>query len=318
MPIRDQQQGYRRGLVLGLTMAEIAVLVIFVLLLVFGALLTRQAREAEALHETVALLEPARAELDRIADRLGGSPEAIVEALARAAETQRRLVLIEEEVGRLRELEQTLESIRSHGTPEQPLPEIFRELMLLRDATVDAGIAPVPEALRRALADAAEAKEILAAVAGEDAATLGEVNARLAREAENLKAQMANLLRQAQLGGRGLDHPPCWPTRDGKAEYIFDVALTGQGLILRDRDLPHRVADRSELPLAGLVFGEELTPERFLVLTAPLFRWSDDKSCRFVVRAFDTTGPADKAIYKRHMRVLEQHFYKYEVLTEPF
>jgi hypothetical protein len=200
MPIRDQDQGYRRGLVLGLTMAEIAVLVIFVLLLVFGALLTRQAREAKALHETVARLEPVQAELDRIADHFGGSPEAVIQELARAAETQRRLVLIEEEVARLRELEQALEAARGEGAPEQPLPELFRELVLLRDAITKAGITPVPESLQQALAEAAEAKDALAAVDGKDAVTLAKANARLAREAENLKAQLANLLRQAQSG----------------------------------------------------------------------------------------------------------------------
>ncbi len=53
-------------------------------------------------------------------------------------------------------------------------------------------------------------------------------------------------------------------------------------------------------------------------MTNPLFRWSVDNGCRFVVRAFDTTGPTEKAIYKRQMSVLEQRFYKYEELTERF
>ena len=35
--------------------------------------------------------------------------------------------------------------------------------------------------------------------------------------------------------------------------------------------------------------------------------------CRFFVRALAETGPTGKAIYKRQMRVLEGHFYEYEV-----
>ena len=35
--------------------------------------------------------------------------------------------------------------------------------------------------------------------------------------------------------------------------------------------------------------------------------------CRFFVRALDETGPTEKAIYKRQMRVLEGRFDKYEV-----
>jgi hypothetical protein len=34
--------------------------------------------------------------------------------------------------------------------------------------------------------------------------------------------------------------------------------------------------------------------------------------------AFDQTGPTEKAIYKRRMRVLEASFYKYEVLSDSF
>ncbi len=302
--IRDQEQGYRRGLVLGLTMAEIAVLVIFVLLLVLGALFARLAREAEALQQRITELE--------------ARPEAIIQELARANETRRRLVLVEKEVAHLRELEQALESARPKGTAKRPLPELFRELVLLRDAIIDAGIAATPDVLRQALTEAAKAKEALEAMAGKDAAALAEENARLAREIENLKAQIANLRRQAQSGGRGLDHPSCWERPDGKAEYIFDVALTSRGLILRDRELPDFTADRATLPLAGFIFGNELTPERFLAMTKPLYRWSIDEKCRFVVRAFDTTGPTEKAIYKRHMGVLEQHFYKHEELKERF
>ena len=87
---------------------------------------------------------------------------------------------------------------------------------------------------------------------------------------------------------------------------------------MRDRELPNRARERAELPLAHFSLGDELTPNRFLTMTEALFRWSVDHDCRFVVRAFDSTGSAEKAIYKRHMRVLEQRFYKYEELNENF
>ena len=129
---------------------------------------------------------------------------------------------------------------------------------------------------------------------------------------------MTDLLRQARSGGRGLDHPPCWATPDGKAEYIFDIALTRRGLIVRERELPHRAIERAKLPIGDLALDDELIPKNFLGMTEPLFRWSVDNECRFVVRAFDSTAPTEKTIYKRHMRVLEQRFYKYEELNETF
>ena len=53
-------------------------------------------------------------------------------------------------------------------------------------------------------------------------------------------------------------------------------------------------------------------------MTEPLWRWSVNKKCRFVVRVFDNTAKDDKATYKHRMRVLEKKFYKYEVQTERF
>jgi len=266
-------------------MAEIALLVIFVLLLVLGTLLGIQARELAALKKAVV-------EYKSIAD-------------------------VQQEVVRLRKLKVELEAARPESTERRTLPELFRELLLLRAVATDAGIANTPEALRRALVEAAAARKGHKAIARK-VVTVKKKNARLLRTNANLKAQMANLQRQGRAGGRGLDHPPCWATSDGKAEYIFDVALTSRGLIIRDRELPHRVADRAALPIANLVFNTELNPERFLAVTAPLFHWSMQHECRFVVRTFDTTGPAEKLAYKRQMRVVEQRFYKYEELNAPF
>ena len=265
-------------------MAEISVLVIFILLLVLAALLGRKGRELNALKQRNAILES-------VADK---------------------------EVTRLKELEKELESLRPEDSGEQPLPEVFRELVMKREVMVEAGLEPTPSALRQVLEEAASGKETLAALGDQDAVTLARETTRLTRENDNLRGQMTSLRQQARSGGRGLDHPPCWATPDGKAEYIFDVALTGKGLIVRDRDMPHRATERDELPLSGLVFDGELPPERFRDMTEPLFRWSNDHDCRFVVRVFDTTGSTQKAIYKRHMRVLEHHFYKYEELGESF
>ena len=288
--IQGQEEGYRRGLVLGLTMAEIVILVIFVLLLVLGASLALKERENETLKKRNEMLRAGATEL--------------------AEETRQRLARIEKEVTQLRELREDLESARPDGLPERPLPEIFRELVLVRDAVVDSGISPTPDSIRQALADAAAIKEELLASAGQ--------NKLLERQNKNLKTKMTDLLRQARSGGRGLDHPPCWATPDGKAEYIFDISLTRRGLIVRERELPHRAIERAKLPIADLALDAELIPKNFLGMTEPLFRWSVDNECRFVVRAFDSTAPTEKTIYKRHMRVLEQRFYKYEELNETF
>ena len=315
--ISEQQEGYRRGLVLGLTMAEIAVLVIFVLLLVLGALLALKDRENEELQERNRILRASLSEFDRIVETNGGHFEDVIRELARAKETRRSLDRLQQEVTDLqqeiqafRELQQVLETNRPKTMAERPLPEVFRELLLLRSAVMDSGVAPSPHAVRKALIEAANKDDLL---------QLAEQRAQeLTRQKDDLNARLTELQRTADRGGRGLDHPPCWATPDGKAEYIFDIALTSKGLIIRERELPHRVIERNQLPLHGLALNEELVPSRFLDMTRELFVWSRNNDCRFVVRAFDDTASTEKTTYKRHMRVLEQHFYKYEELEEPF
>lgn len=138
------------------------------------------------------------------------------------------------------------------------------------------------------------------------------------RELDNTRGQFENLKRQVAEGGRGVDAVPCWSTPAGRPEYIFDVALTTRGLILRDRKLPHRQQDQAKLPVADIPFGTEIAPQRFLVVTRRLFDWSAQNECRFFVRAFDKTGETEKVVFKRHLRFLETHFYKYEELNEQF
>lgn len=316
-PIREQQEGYRRGLVLGLTMAEIAVLVIFVLLLVLGALLAVKDRENDELHERNRSLQESLSEFERIVRSSGGRFEDVVRELARAKETRRSLDRLQkeaadrqQEIQTFRELRRALEGIRAETTAERALPEVFRELLLLRNAVIESGLSPSPDSVKSKLSEVALKDDLL---------RLAEQRAQeLTRQKDDLGAQLAELRRTADRGGRGLDHPPCWATHDGKAEYIFDIALTSGGLIVRERALPHRVSERDQLPLHGLALNEELAPSRFLDMTEELFAWSRNNDCRFVVRVFDDTASTEKTTYKRHMRVLEQHFYKYEELNEPF
>lgn len=219
--IRDQDEGYRRGLVLGLTMAEIIILVIFVLLLVLSTLFERQSNQ-------IAVLESKLEKFDRFAKTLGRTPEQLFQEVMRESKRQRPLVLVrKEEIKRLEKLERTLTSIRPASMGQQPLPELFRELVLLRDATIEAGVKPTSEALQRALVEGAEAKKALDAIPKTDPKKLTQENARLSRENERLRqnlrdlqSQLANFQRQTQSGGRGLEH-----RRFGPLSERLDVAL---------------------------------------------------------------------------------------------
>ena len=108
-----QNISYRRGLVLGLTMAEIAILIIFVLLLAFAALLAGQRdkrKEAEkiaqARQDTIISLKK---QFSEIRERLpeGKSIE----------ELQRELVFVSET---RQQLEEVYEAAKEHGFSPEP------------------------------------------------------------------------------------------------------------------------------------------------------------------------------------------------------
>ena len=398
MPIiRDQEYGYRRGLVLGLTMAEIAILIIFVLLLALGYLLRDQLNT----------LEPKAQNYERISSAANSNdPDIIIKQILYTGNLESRLAIAKKQLLEFREIEKLVEINDAGTNSKQTLPEFVRELVLTRDELVRQGITPTTNAVRRKLdslkalnenlesmlrqnannhsdeiqSQTEEIEKLKEKVSGQarEMEAISELldetietkrqlessvdqsnaeliqenkNLRLANENlkresfrqksnlmrsltmlddklreekntnENLRESLAGLQRQEQSDGRGRDHPPCWSiVVDGKsrAEYIFDMALTHRGLIIRDRVLPHRESDRTVLPLAEIEFGSELPPAKFIKVTNPLFRWSVERECRFYVRVFDKTGPTDKVQYKYHMQSLEQHFYKFEELNESF
>jgi hypothetical protein len=65
-----QQESYKRGMVLGLTMAEVVLLILFTLLLVLSALLIDKEREQAKLAAQIALVEKEFSNLvnDQISD----------------------------------------------------------------------------------------------------------------------------------------------------------------------------------------------------------------------------------------------------------
>jgi len=277
----EQAASYRRGLVLGLTMAEVILLVIFILLLVLGTLLALKEKERRDLETKLHNQEVSYVLLeDKIKPWLSTmesrDPDDLFQELRRASD-------FEAEVERLKS--RLTESEKAQAQAES-----------------------VAQAAKEALKndDAKRMAEVLAE------------NRRLQQEGRNKDGQLANLRERLKGPGGGTEHPPCWATPEGKIEYIYDVALTSTGYIVREINIPHRAEEKKRLPLQGITLGTEIPNKRFMQETTPLFEWSKAHDCRFFVKAFDRTGPQEKAIYNRQRRTLEQHFYKYEVRNDPF
>lgn len=336
-----QNRAFPQGLVLGLTMAETAILIIFVLLLALTVLLGRETdrrqaveRELEQYREIHLMLKDHGIAVEEISnlietgriDRVDAehwrelvralddsvpdpSPESIISLLDDA-----RTVLAGEVASNA--LDELLDK-----TNLQPTPEILDEIASVLQAGSELGMAPddIREAIQaqrklsqllQADGEAADAQGLEALA--HDGQRWRELAAMVGGdpmvEIERLTRRIAEL--ESKLGGTGTDHPSCWYDQDNTVAYLFDIALTDEGFLVQPALAPQHREDRRSLPLKDVVTGKSINPNQFLTQTRPVFQWSVDKGCRFFVRAFDLTAPEKKELYKTRMRTLESRFYK--------
>ncbi len=308
------QRDSSSGLVLGLTMAESAMLIIFVLLLALTALLSRAEEELARFEQLQAELEENKVGVEELIEQIGVSTEARRDAdnwrkLVRGIERQTSAPSPESIVSRLQEADKALE----HSSGLRAIDEAFKE----------AGIEPEPEHLRSVaelaragheagltpdeVRDAIRFYPVIEALRGSSAEMTPRVVVQLVADAKRWRGQEG--------GGRGTDHPSCWTDDDESVAYLFDVALRDDGFVMRPaRALPRHDEERENPPLSRALSrvrtGEILTAQQFLEQTELVFSWSVDRDCRFFARAFDLTSADQKELYKDRMRTLESRFYK--------
>lgn len=247
--IKRQDAVYRRGLVLGLTMAEIMILILFTLLLALTAAIATREEKIFERDKRITELAAVEQEIQEILENspAGVTVEDIIRQIAREKEANAAL-------------QRELDRLKPYEEQAKVLEDIIRELR--RDGIAN----PTPE-------DVAQ--------------KLGELR-KLQREALNFKGQIAQMSRQIRQSGRGNEFPSCWTTPDGKTESIFEVVLKPGGIVVHDRDLPHRAADKAALPLEAVQYETELPLEDFQWQLRPLYLWSVEQKCRFYVIIFSS------------------------------
>lgn len=302
---RDDQQ-FRRGVVLGLTFAEILLLLIFLLMLVLAPRLVASQEEhklrVEAQHQ-LAALQPVLNKLRNANDQFDITKE---------------WVRLHDENAKVREeLERYKPAIalvsrriatQSPGrTVADATAQIEREATAGRRFINDArGLTPgatEDDALRR-YEELANAGALALRNRSSNSDALKEAascNASLF----TCRAQNSNL--SARLGGV---LPPCWVDRDGRTQYIFDARLREDGIWLTDNRVAGREHDQSLLPLRGFQFSRAMTVASLVQAGQPLLDVSEKGSCRFYVRVFDETNAGSKARYKALLQGVEAIFYK--------
>lgn len=327
--IENQDRFYRRGLVLGLTMAEIMVLTLFALLLALAAAMAKKdaiIKDYSQLRETFAAIVAG--------DKSGMTATDVLKAIQRQ---KTEIADLHAEVDRLRDYEQkaklaedVFQELRRGGIDKPDTPEGIRslgdKLKIAREAMNTAKAAganlsegDVADRLRLAntVMEAAKTRDgakpdpqrITELIKGAQDADRRYRD--LLGQNKNLEGQLNSLT-----AGKGGQLPPCWASADtGKAEYIFDVTINSTGLIVSSNaakpEMQYRAAQYAELPISMIQFDKELSESEFRQETDAIRRWGDgqEQQCRFFVRLIDATKPDEKATFKRLMLTTGEGFY---------
>lgn len=281
----EQGESYRRGFVMGLTLAEAALLLIFVILLLLVIGFERRNAEIRRL--------AAASEFIRENSKPDETP---TQAVARMAAELSQFTEIKEAVeAEGAELDDEFLELVKITAQEAIELEDFSLVQKLREerdrleraASLAEGISS-PEELEETLTQMAELEDL----------------------AKNQAGQVLELRDRLKRTGLGGDLPSCWTTPEGKPAYILEVVLESGGIRVSDAISESRADERSRLPIGRFSPGDVLSELSFLEATRPLFDWSVRNECRFYVDVFDATASHEKSLYKSRMRAVEGHFYK--------
>jgi len=276
--VAEQNASYRRGLVLGLTMAEVGILIIFVLLLLIAF---EELRRDELLlrFENKVAIEQSR-----------------MDELSRAEATLREVA-------------------RELGVDARETSDDFTSLVrvLTSAARTDEGARALTEGrkLLEEMKDAVRQMQAVAAAGGEGGVDqiVQRVTAQSHRIA-NQEGQLKHYESMLEASGQGKGERPCWVKPDGKIDYLYDVVLGSTGIRMRELIYAERAEERKLLPMPTVDPTEVLSEAEFLRRTRPLFDSSLAQNCRFFVVVYDGTAVHEKALYKSQLQTVEGHFYK--------
>ncbi|MCY4358298.1 MAG: hypothetical protein OXD01_12350 [Gammaproteobacteria bacterium] len=284
---------YRRGFLVGMTMAEVAMLIIFILLL---ALTSRFLHERDLRLEAEESLlvsnnqnEEAK-ELLKVMEEVSASSQTeIAEMVQKATESMnfRESVInaLESESLPVDE-ESVLEMIAEHKEQSE-LAQNWKELTNQLPST----FSNLPSnSLSDMLAENKSLKE------------------RVSSYSKQIAQMSGQLKGQGQ--GSGTEAPVCWVSGDFKTVSTFHIALGPQGYVIIPTITEEFESERKLLPVNAIDYGRILTEQEFLDQTRAVYDWSVTNECRFLVNAYDMI-PNDKQLYKQRLGVLEnRRFYK--------
>ena len=313
-PVLDQNRAYRKGVILGFTMAEISILIIFCLLLATSFLIQEKNDVISKVSHENNELNQVKSKLDELRQNSTSQMEFddLFQELTHSKAQKEKMKQLQADLDKrlqgLKELEAVTSKLQSNNA-DKPIEEIFSELVTDAQYTKE-----IKNNLKNPSQKNLSGEQIAQTI--NSVGKLTEVVAEKMNalvEVERLKGQLANSQTKLERLGKGTEMPACWAdAKTGKPEYIFKIDLTSNGLIIHDQHLQNRINDQKLLPANMIHFDKSLSPRDFLAQTRPLAQWSIQHNCRFFVKAKDETPANQKNTYKAMLRTLESHFYKLE------
>ncbi len=299
---------YRRGVILGLTLAEVLVLLVFLLLLSSSALLAHREDALRLAEVKLSRYETALASFVKHEKSVGSTlnTDELVSRLERANDYDR--------------MEHDLNAAKS------ALAEVRKaaEKSAIELGELRSQMASISGDQKALAAKAAEGDAMAALLdratppGGSPAEKLRRVLEQFARQAmadENLagqNAQMrAELARVKGNGGSGL--PYCWTTPDGQPIYMLRIELRDDGVIAHELNPRPRPGDTAWALLDAVPREELMEITRLLDASAPLQTEATSQKCRYAVRVTDGTSRTNKPGYKSLMGKLWGRFMVREV-----
>jgi hypothetical protein len=299
----------RRGLTLGLTLAEVLLLLLFLVLLALAWRVMDLQRDYKTAVEKIAHVERANAELSSNLEALqaiGSDYKRLAKANAALAAAAKINPNDPAEV--LMRAVEILKRLGSDARPDQITAlsemQMQKEKLKALDRAISLAVQINPNDPAEVLTRAVEVLQRLGPNTKPDevlpVGTISSLKDQLAK----VTGERNNLMHT----GNGLTYPSCWSTDDGKTEFIFDITIRDDGLIVRDAT-PSRSNDPALKLVSGLARNAVVTEGSFRKETTDILNYSKQQNCRFYSIIRDETGPTSKALYKQLRAAVEGSFY---------
>jgi hypothetical protein len=312
-----EEREQRRGLVLGLTLAEVLLLILFLLMLALGSRLEYWRTEAEqrqqSYNELVAThdsLRTIQAELVKNGAVDIKSVQELVTRLSRVQELERSLTESKQEYSSLSsqvvvlkslgaDVAKTLQAVSAalerakQIDPNDP-PALLKRALDILDRLGPATQPDQVKPLSQMMADSQVKQQL----------------AMTETERDKLRQQLDGLR-----VGNGLTYPPCWPASKGKTEYMFDVVAKDDGIIVRDAFLETKKSDPAWKYVESFPRNVVISEKRFNEATSKILPYSNQNNCRFYIRLYDGTARENKAQYIHLRAAVAANFYLYPVVA---